>query len=209
LAPRLKLDGYEITFFRAVQTPNAELPIVLTFARFIYVSPVHPLKADVEIDVILFVKYTFVRDVTPLNINGGIVLVSIKKLLHPVNAPVPTLVIVFPDDIVIDVIVVLPLKAFVPILVKLASVTLVSAVDKLENNPGALEVFGITQLGVVPCIVRVALIFEKAFELTVTVVDVDVYPRIIVARLEQLLNALAPIVVTVDGIVTEVIVVRP
>jgi hypothetical protein len=208
VVPRVKLDGYETTFFKAVHPLNAELPILLTFTRFMYVSPMHPLKADSEMVVILFVKYTFVRDVTPLNMNGGIVLVSIKKLLHPVNAPVPTLVIVFPDDIVIDVIVVLPLKAFVPILVKLASVTLVSAVDKLENNPGALEVFGITQLGVVPCIVRVALIPKKALELTV-IVGVPVYSRLIVARLEQLLKALVPKVVTLDGIVTEVIAVDP
>jgi len=77
------------------------------------------------------------------------------------------------------------------------------------------------------------LILANAVAPTVTVeVKVGVYPRLIVARTEQLLNALAPIlvtllgivktvnpvqplkelapiVVTVDGIVTEVIVVRP
>jgi len=83
-------------------------------------------------------------------------------------------------------------------------VTVVLVVDKVLNI-----LFGITQFVVVPCIVIPALIPEKALELTVTVVDVDVYPRIIVARLEQPLKELVPIVVTVDGIVSEVIPVLP
>ena len=48
------------------------------------------------------------------------------------------------------------------------------AVDKLENNPGALEVFGITEVSEVPRIVRVALTPAKAVNPTLIVVDADV-----------------------------------
>jgi hypothetical protein len=85
----------------------------------------------------------------------------------------------------------------------------VLAVDKLENNPGALEVFGITELSEVPRIVRVVLTPAKALDPTLKLAGVDVYPRLIVARAEQVLNALAPIVVTLLGIVKAVNPVRP
>ena len=99
----------------------------------------------------------------------------------------PIVIILVVDGVVVDTI-----------------VTVVLAVDKVLNI-----LFGITQFVVVPCIVIPALIPEKALELTVTVVDVDVYPRLIVARLEQPLKELVPIVDTVFGIVNAVIPVRP
>jgi len=77
----------------------------------------------------------------------------------------------------------------------------VLAVDKLENNPGALEVFGITEVPDVAWIVRLALTPAKALDPTLKLAGVDVYPRLIVARAEQVLNALAPIIVTLLGIV--------
>jgi len=58
--------------------------------------------------------------------------------------------------------------------VKFASVIVVLAVDKLENNPGALEVFGITEVPDVAWIVRLALTPAKALDPTLTVVDSDI-----------------------------------
>jgi hypothetical protein len=136
--------------------------------------------------------------------------IIVARLEQPLKELVPIVVTV--DGIVSEVIPVLPLKALSPIVIILVVdgvvvdtiVTVVLVVDKVLNI-----LFGITQFVVVPCIVIPALIPEKALELTVTVVDVDVYPRLIVARLEQPLKELVPIVVTVDGIVSEVIPVLP
>jgi hypothetical protein len=83
-------------------------------------------------------------------------------------------------------------------------VTVVFVVDKLENIPGDVEVFGIIHPVVVPCIIKVDLIPVNAVAPTVTVVD-SVYPRLIVDRLEQLLKALSPILVTLLGIITDII----
>jgi hypothetical protein len=94
--------------------------------------------------------------------------------------------------------------------VKFASVTVVLGVDKLINIPVVeLVPFGITQDADVPWIVRPAFTAEKALNPTLTVVDADVYPRLIVARLEHVLKALAPIVVTLLGIVNAVNPVQP
>ena len=95
-------------------------------------------------------------------------------------------------------------------MVKFASVIVVLAVDKLVNIP-VLEfaAFGITEVPDVAWIVRVALTPAKAPDPAVKLAGLDVYPSLIVARAEQALNALSPIFVTVNGIVTEVIAVDP
>jgi len=78
----------------------------------------------------------------------------------------------------------------------------VLAVDKLVNIPVVeLVPFGITESPDVPWIVRVALTPAKALDPTLKLAGVDVYPRLIVARLEHPLNALAPILVTLLGMV--------
>jgi len=87
-------------------------------------------------------------------------------------------------------------------------ITDVLLVDKLLNKPDVLVVPGIIQLSVVPCIVTVDLIPVNAVVPTVTVVD-SVYPKLIVVRLEQSLNALVPILDTLAGILTDIIAVEP
>jgi len=125
---RVAVLDTDTTFIRLLQPLNAEAPILLTFARFIYVRPVHALNALAETVTILFVKCTFVRDVTPLNIAGGIELESIKILLQPVNALTPTLVIVFGFGIVIEFNDVQSLKAVEPIPVILAPPVIIRVV---------------------------------------------------------------------------------
>ena len=67
-----------------------------------------------------------------------------------------------------------------------AIVTAVLLVDKLLNKPGVDAVPGIIQFDPVPCIVTFALIAANADAPTEESVVASVYPRLIVARLEQL-----------------------
>jgi len=138
-----------------------------------------------------------------------VTLLGIVKAVNPVQ-PLKALapIVVTLLGIVKAVNPVRPLKAESPIAVILVSVGLlivtVVVVDKVLNI-----LFGITQLVVVPWIVRVVLTPAKALDPTLKLAGVDVYPRLIVARAEQVLNALAPIIVTLLGIVKAVNPVQP
>jgi len=134
-----------------------------------------------------------------------VTLLGIVKAVNPVQplkAVAPIVVTLL--GIVKAVNPVRPLKAESPIVIILVAgvvvdviVSVVVVADKVLNI-----LFGITQLVVVPWIVRVVLRPAKALDPTLKLAGVDVYPRLIVARAEQVLNALAPIVVTLPGMIT-------